>query len=500
MRKNKNIFVILFLIIAITFNVKSVKAYDTTDYIFTMNSFNYEHFDYQHYYDNSDLFKKIDIVIDYFHSNFDQEQFGITVIISPTFQTVGHNELDTDFSSGSNYNSKIMFHFYDKNKISLSTDASFDIYNRFRVLKYSATRFYSGNFTKSYTADSPIWTYSLDDFKTYVEEGNIYSWFTWTTEPNTSTTTTVNQTVDLRPNEFNVSIDSYSRDIIYYYSDVDIKYTYYQNYLKFNDTILSDNDSIPIFYNWLNSNRLDYSLLAEYQKICSHGNPVGIGSDNLELYNTGSIIFDVDISYLGNNALHGFIYNYDIYKNIKVDKINGTLNENGFYYHNFTITDRNAIVIEIRDSQGCYFAGGSTVCTNSGSGTQHGGGGGRTLDDLENIVGDDTGNYREVCFWVSPGFTISHMDYDDYAYVTGLIMTEDGLTEIKDSNVLISINSTSDVFDIIKSYFNSANNYIVEFIGLFTYFYNELPFPIKSFLVSMFVIIIICNLITKFRK
>lgn len=334
---------------------------------FNIPSFNYSEYDFKYYEDN-DLFKKIDLLIERFYKLYDKEEYGITVVITMNFTNSNKTTIYNNVYSNINifaYKKSALIDYSDtttqgQNYVKLMTSMGIitDSYGRYNagvinaiangpnIFKYSSL---------TYSPTSILWNGSLEDVSKSINNG---TYDTYLTLGQNNSTTTVN--IEMIPRE-NTSWSS--SDIIYYYSDVKIKSFYSTNSprsYKFGDVILDEGDYIPFYKNWIDDNKKP-SLIDDLYYVCTD-KPFFLtskqGTQSATAVNdtyTSSIYLDYDLPfnlypYLfyfvkhyttnGTEVKIPFIY-YDIFNKLGNFSVAGT---DGLIGVPFTIDNINRIV------------------------------------------------------------------------------------------------------------------------------------------------------------
>lgn len=260
---------------------------------------------------------------------------------------------------------------------------------------------------------------------------------------------------------------------------------------------------------------LDYSWLeTDYRRVCSSNTSVAIGRENTDITDT-KIYFDYDINYVsGHQTIWDIMfldYNYIMstsetigdhnnpfyYSRLKYDE-NPALDplKFGFSEFSYTFSDNTILVIHGENTT-CRKEGESTVCNDSSSGIDHGGGSG-VIGGTDHDIGENFGHTGQYCFYIDKRLYVSYLEtsYTDpdqtyFPNFKGEIQTPHGRFDIDYDNEYFEGKIDDDPFSGANKFIKLAGPTFI-FIGdLFSYFYLSIPIAVRYFIYAVLLIIFV---------
>lgn len=125
----------------------------------------------------------------------------------------------------------------------------------------------------------------------------------------------------------------------------------------------------------------------------------------------------------------------------------------------------------------------------SESGTEHGGGG-HKLDEDDNVIEDNITENGLYCFYIKNEYSFTYVNTDSYGDFFGAVETPNGNYNFDTTYHKDNFNS-SNSFSTVSSFISSIYGSLSVVRDFITSIFNEFPLVLKSFIISIFIILLV---------
>lgn len=435
-------------------------------------NFNLDYSKYEEFGSTVNYFDKYDLIIDKFYNTYNSDEYGITI-----FTILEYKSTNKKVSEVRNDKSSTYILMYSNTGY---YDIGYTIYGDGRVMNIvRALTVPNNTINLDHFSNTTFHTSTFEEFSNDFANGVYDDYFNLTSESSGSES--------FNPN-WGTGLDK--RDYFIYYSSKPIKVNSVSSGFSFsvNGTELLVGDSIPTYKEYVETTKKDYTWLDNegYEKKC-FSRPIAIGAKSSE-YTGSNIYFDYDFT----------INNYDT----------------AFQFYHFnrqTETKERYYGTLIGDSvsDDCLLTG-SCVGSIGSSGSIHGGGGTTiekngfyelpflvnneefTIIDSPALSLPEPFSDGQYCLFMPPGYIATEIAKFDDGLYGGDVFIGGKLENFDDHSNYFNYGSTDDVFTGLTNFLSDMGG-IFDFIkDLFMTFWNSINFYVKSLIVFMFVISLIC--------